>query len=96
MTRPRSYKKNFMLSSAKHEILNAYKYKKKNEEIQLFSGSDKPRTVFFPLINMERHSCLIRLLGMMFFQVRLYATELPLYLVRFTSVIIVSYIFTRS
>ena len=44
---------------------------------------------------MERHSCLIRLLGMMIFQVRLYATELPLYLVRFTSVIIVSYIVTR-
>ena len=44
---------------------------------------------------MERHSCLIRLLGMMIFQVRLYATELPLYLVRFTSVIIVSFIVTR-
>ena len=46
-------------------------------------------------VSMERHSCLIRSLGMMTFQARLYATEFPLYLVCFTSVIIVSYIVTR-
>ena len=40
-SRPRNYKKNSMLNSAEHEILNAYKYKK-YQEIQLFSGTDKP------------------------------------------------------
>ena len=43
---PRGYKTYFMLNSAEHEILNAYKYK----EIWLIFGSDKPRMLFVPLI----------------------------------------------
>ena len=54
-----------------------------------------PKMTIFIQLSMERHNCLIRLLGMLIFQVRLHATELPLYLVCFTSVIIVSYIVTR-
>ena len=34
------------------EILNAHKYKK-YQEIRLFLGSDKPRMLFFPLINVK-------------------------------------------
>ena len=41
-----------MLNSAEHEILNAHKYKK-YPEIQHFSGSDKPRMLFFLLINVK-------------------------------------------
>ena len=41
-----------MFNSAEHEILNAHKYKK-YQEIQHFSGSDKPRMLFFLLINVE-------------------------------------------
>ena len=41
-----------MLNSAEHEILNAYKYKK-YKEIQLFSGSNKRRMLFFLLINVK-------------------------------------------
>ena len=41
-----------MLNSAEHEILNAHNYKK-YQEIQLFVGEDKPRKLFFPLINVE-------------------------------------------
>ena len=69
-------------------LLHLYHFRKKYNYIlaNIYSESS----------SMERHSCLIRLLGMMIFQVRLYATELQLlYLVRFTSVIIVSYIVTR-
>ena len=44
--------KNFMLNSVEHEILNARKYKK-CQEIRLLSGSDKPRMLFFPLINVK-------------------------------------------
>ena len=43
---PRGYKTFFMLNLVEHEILNAHKYKK-YQEIQLFSGSYKPRMVFF-------------------------------------------------
>ena len=39
-----------MLNSAEQEILNARKYNK-YQEIQLFPGSDKPRMLFFMLIN---------------------------------------------
>ena len=42
---PRCYKTFSMLNSAEHEILNAHKY----QEIQHFSGSDKPRMLFFLL-----------------------------------------------
>ena len=35
-----------------HEILNAHKYKKKYQEIRHFLGSDKPRMLFFSLINV--------------------------------------------
>ena len=38
----------FMLISVEHGNLNDHKYKK-NQEIQLFSGSDKPRMLFFLL-----------------------------------------------
>ena len=41
-----------MLNSIEHEILNAQKYKK-YQEIRLFIGSDKPRVLFFPLINVK-------------------------------------------
>ena len=46
MDRVPGYKKNFMLDSAEHEILGAHKYKK-YQEIQLYSGSDKPSIHFF-------------------------------------------------
>ena len=38
-----------MLNSTEREILNAYKYKT-YQEIQLFSGLDKPVMLFFLLI----------------------------------------------
>ena len=38
-----------MLNSAKHEILNAHKYK----NIKPFSGSDKHRMLFFLPINVK-------------------------------------------
>ena len=39
---------------SEHEISNAHIYKKKKyHKIQLFSGSDKPRMLFFLLINVE-------------------------------------------
>ena len=52
-SRARGYKKNFMLDLAVHEILNAKKYKN-NQEIQHFSGSDKPRMLFFLLLNVKK------------------------------------------
>ena len=48
----RGYKTFSMLSSAEHEILNAQKYKK-FQEIQHFSGLNKPRMLFFLLINVK-------------------------------------------
>ena len=48
----RGYKKNFMLNSAEHEILNAHKYKKMKKN-QHFSGSYKPRMLLFLLINVK-------------------------------------------
>ena len=48
---PRGYKQNFMLNSAEHELLNAHKYKSIKKSI--FSGSDKPRMLFFLLINVK-------------------------------------------
>ena len=41
-----------MLNSAEHEISNSHKYKKYHE-IQLFSGSDKLRMLFFLLLNVK-------------------------------------------
>ena len=41
-----------MLSSDEYEILNAHKYKK-YVEIYHFSGSYKPRMLFFLLINVK-------------------------------------------
>ena len=52
MTWRQGYKTFFMLNSVEHEILNAHKYKK-NQEIRLFIGSDKPRMLFFTLINVK-------------------------------------------
>ena len=40
-----------MLNSGEHEILNAHKYK--ISSYQHFSGSDKPRMLFFPHINVK-------------------------------------------
>ena len=50
-----------MLNSAEHEILNAHKYKK-HQEIQHFSGSDKPRTLFFLLINVKMATIVVEML----------------------------------
>ena len=41
-----------MLSSVEHEILNAHKYKS-IKKFQLFLGSNKPRMLFFLLINVK-------------------------------------------
>ena len=51
MSWPQGYKSFSMLISAEHEISNAHKYK--YQEIQLFSGSDNPRILFFLLINVK-------------------------------------------
>ena len=42
-----------MLNSAEHEILNAHKYQKKYQDIQLFSALDMPTMLFFLLINVK-------------------------------------------
>ena len=41
-----------MLNSIEHEILNAHKYKNIIRN-SAFLGSDKPRMLFFPLINVK-------------------------------------------
>ena len=41
-----------MLNSAEHKILDAHKYKK-YQEIQLFSGSDKFKILYFLLIKVK-------------------------------------------
>ena len=48
----RGYKTFFMLNSVQHEILNAHKYKD-IKKLGLFVGSDKPRMLFFPFINLK-------------------------------------------
>ena len=50
--RPRGYKTFSMLHSVEHEILNAHKYKDV-KKFGIFGGSDKPRMLFFPLINVK-------------------------------------------
>ena len=52
------YKKKFLLNSAEHKIVNAHTYKKKNKEIELFSGSDKPVIVGI-LTLMSRKNCML-------------------------------------
>ena len=42
-----------MLNSSEHEILKAHKYKNISRN-SAFLGSDKPRMLFFPLINVSR------------------------------------------
>ena len=49
---PGGYKTFIILNSVEHEILNAHKYKK-YQEIQHFSGSDKPRMLFFLFISVK-------------------------------------------
>ena len=49
MSRHRGYKTFF---HAEHEILNACKYKN-IKKFGLFLGSDNPRMLFFPLINVK-------------------------------------------
>ena len=41
-----------MLSSVEHEILNAQRYKN-IKKFGLFFGSDKPRMLVFPLLNVK-------------------------------------------
>ena len=41
-----------MLNSAEHEISNAHKYKN-IQKYRIFSSSDKPRMLFFLLINVK-------------------------------------------
>ena len=41
-----------MLNSVEHEILNVHKYKN-IKQFSSFLGSDKPRMLFFPLINVK-------------------------------------------
>ena len=45
----------FMLNLAEHEILTAHKYKTSRNTVFFFicSGSDKPRMIFFLLINVN-------------------------------------------
>ena len=50
--RARGYKTFFMLNSVEHEILNATKYKNIKKD-SFFLGSNKPRSLFFPLINVK-------------------------------------------
>ena len=52
MIRARGYKTFFMLNSAKHENLNAHKYKS-IKKFSFFSGSAKPRLLFFLPIKVE-------------------------------------------
>ena len=61
--RPRGYKTLFMLNSVEHEILNAHKYK--YQEICFFFGSDKPRMLFFPLINVFKMPTIVGILTFM-------------------------------
>ena len=49
---PKILKIIFMLNLAEHEILNACKYKNV-QKFTLFSGSYKPRMLFFLLINVK-------------------------------------------
>ena len=49
-TRPRGYKTFFMLNSIEREILNVHTVK---YTYRLFLGSDKPRLLFFSLINVK-------------------------------------------
>ena len=42
----------FMLNSARHETLNAHKYKI-FQKFHLFSGSDKPGMLFFMFMNFK-------------------------------------------
>ena len=49
---PRGYKTCFMLSSVEHEILNAHKYKN-IKKYSFFLGSDKPRMLYFLLMNVK-------------------------------------------
>ena len=53
-----------MLNSAEHELLNGHKYKK-YQEIQLFSDSDKPRMLFFLLINVKMPTIVVGILTFM-------------------------------
>ena len=46
------FKTFFMLNSIEHEILNARK-NKNVKKFLFFLGSDKPRMLFFPLINVK-------------------------------------------
>ena len=48
----RDYKTFFVLNSVEHEILNAHRYKN-IKKFSFLGGSDKPRILFFPLINVK-------------------------------------------
>ena len=51
-TWPPGYKTFYMLSSTGHKILNVRKYKN-IKKFSFFLGSDKPRMLFFLLINVK-------------------------------------------
>ena len=50
-TWPRGYKTCFMLNSVEHDILISHKFK--ISRVSAFCGSDKPRMLLFPLINVK-------------------------------------------
>ena len=58
-SRLRGYKTFFMLNSVEHEISNTHKYKKISRN-SAFLGSDKPRMLFFLLINVKIPTILTR------------------------------------
>ena len=49
---PEAIKLFFMLNSTEHENLNAYKYQNM-KKFSFFSGPEKPRMLFFLLINVK-------------------------------------------
>ena len=53
--------KKLISNSAEHEILNAHKYKKYHK-IQLYAVSDKPRMLFFLLINVRMPTTIVGIL----------------------------------
>ena len=61
---PRGYKTFFLLNSAKHEISNAHKFKFSRNSA--FSSSEKPRMLFFLLMNVK----MPKVVGMLTFMSR--------------------------
>ena len=70
LIRPRRYKTFFMLNSIEHEILNVQSIKISRNST--FLGSDKPRMLFFPLINVKMPTMfgLLKIVGILTFMSR--------------------------